>query len=135
MPRTYAAKPDYAVKFWKERGFRPRRVDILAVVRERASRYYGYHIPQVYGKVIRGDSRVITIPSVERLIIRFGGIHDRKANPREIMKDSLRLADSHWRLRTVRSAGCSTAGKRQANQFVRSPKHPIEEFDFYARLE
>jgi hypothetical protein len=204
MPRTYAAKPDYAVKFWKERGFRPRRVDILAVVQERASRYYGYHIPQVCGKVIQGDSRDITIPSVRpikwivtsppyygmrtyvpdqwlrnwflggppevvyisddqlmhsspalfahelsivwkrlasmcddraRLIIRFGGIHNRKAHPREIMRDSLRLADSHWRLRTVRSAGCSTAGNRQANQFVRSPKHPIEEFDFYARLE
>jgi hypothetical protein len=70
-----------------------------------------------------------------RLIIRFGGIHDRKAHPREIMKESLRLADCNWRLRTMRSAGCSNAGKRQANQFVRSLKHPIEEFDFYALLE
>jgi hypothetical protein len=204
MPRTYAAKPDYAVRFWKERGYLPRRVDILAVVRERAGRYYGHPVPQVRGHVIQGDSRNIPFPAVgpvkwivtsppyygmrtyvpdqwlrnwllggppeviytaddqlmhsspekfayelsivwkrlasicddgARLIIRFGGIHDRKSHPREIMRESLRLADSHWRLRTVRSAGCSTAGNRQAKQFVRSLKHPIEEFDFYARLE
>jgi hypothetical protein len=204
MPRTYAAKPNYAVKFWKERELRPRHVDILTVVRERANRYYGNPLPQVHGQIIRGDSRNTSIldaglvrwiitsppyygmrtyipdqwlrnwflggpPEVDyvsadqlthgspaefayelsmvwkrlasicddkaRLIIRFGGIHDRKAHPREIIKDSLRLAGSHWRLQTVHSAGCSTAGKRQANQFVRSLKHPIEEFDFYARLE
>ena len=70
-----------------------------------------------------------------RLIIRFGGIHNRKAHPREMIKDSLRLAGSQWRLRTARSAGCSTVGRRQAKQFVRLLKHPIEEFDFYAHLE
>src|SRR6266567_4597424 len=204
MPRSYAAKPAYAIKFWKNRGLRPRRVNTHVVVQERANRYYEYHLPQVLGEVFHGDSRnielsisrplkwIITSPpyygmrtyipdqwlrnwflggipevvyssngqishssptefayelsivwkrlaSISHdgawLIIRFGGINDRMANPREIIRDSLQMAQSPWRLRTVRSAGCSTAGKRQANQFIRSLKYPIEEFDFYIRLE
>jgi len=204
MPRSYAAKPVYAVKFWKQRELRPRHVDILSIVQERANRYYGYSLPQVCGQVIQEDSRNIAIPpakpvkwiitsppyygmrtyvpdqwlrnwflggppevvyssfdqithsSSERfaydlsivwkrlasicddgasLIVRFGGINDRKSYPHEIIKDSLHLTENRWRLRTVRSAGWPTVGKRQANQFVRSLKHPIEEYDFYARLE
>ena len=204
MPRTYAAKPNYAVSFWNKKAFLPRRVDVLAVVQERAYRYYGTPLPKAHGQIIQGDSRSIVLPNVgpikwivtsppyygmrtyvpdqwlrnwflggppevlytaagqiehnspshfayelsiiwkklaaicddgARLIIRFGGIHDRQIEPRGIVKESLKLAENLWRLRTVRSAGCSTAGKRQATQFIQSLKKPIEEYDFYARLE
>src|SRR5262249_3119923 len=33
MPRTYASKPDYAVRFWKSRDLQPLRVEALAGVR------------------------------------------------------------------------------------------------------
>jgi len=31
-PRTFAPKPNYAVKFWTERGMRPDAVDVLSVI-------------------------------------------------------------------------------------------------------
>lgn len=56
-PRTYGPKPAYAVKFWANRGLAPPRVDVLAVVAERAQRYYGNPSPKVVGAAIEGDSR------------------------------------------------------------------------------
>lgn len=38
-PRTYAPKPDYAVRFWKKHRFAPPGIDILDVVRRRTARY------------------------------------------------------------------------------------------------
>lgn len=55
-PRTYAPKPAYAVRFWRSRGLRPPRVNILEVVERRARRYYGHPLPPI-GRVVLGDSR------------------------------------------------------------------------------
>ncbi|KNZ68654.1 DNA methylase [Thermincola ferriacetica] len=55
-PRTYAPKPAYAVRFWKERNFKPLKVDILSIIKKRAERYYGQELPNGYGFVIKGDS-------------------------------------------------------------------------------
>jgi hypothetical protein len=57
MQRTFSHKPDYAVKFWMERGLKPRPVDVLAVIKERAERYYGEQIPVVEAQVRRQDAR------------------------------------------------------------------------------
>lgn len=56
-PRTYGPKPAYAIKFWTKRGLAPPRVDVLAVITERAHRYYGSASPKVVGTAIEGDSR------------------------------------------------------------------------------
>jgi hypothetical protein len=56
-PRTYGPKPAYAVKFWTKRGLLPPCVDVLAVIAERAHRYYGSASPKVVGAAIEGDSR------------------------------------------------------------------------------
>jgi hypothetical protein len=69
------------------------------------------------------------------MVIRFGGIRDRRADPRELLRSSIQKADCGWRLRTARSAGVATAGRRQANQFQAGLLDPIEEYDFYARLD
>lgn len=69
-----------------------------------------------------------------KLLIRFGGIHDRKANPKEILLESLRQARPRLRVLTVRSAGFASSGKRQADQFRRILRNPMEEFDFYVRV-
>jgi len=59
MPRTYAPKPEYAVKFWRSRGLRPPRVDLRQVIRRAAERYLKKSMPKVDGNVALGDARTI----------------------------------------------------------------------------
>ena len=56
-PRTYGPKPAYAVRFWRKRKLLPPHVDVLAVIADRAHRYYGNAPPKVIGTGIEGDSR------------------------------------------------------------------------------
>ncbi len=56
-PRTYAPKPDYAVRFWRKRRMRPPAVDILELIRTRAQRYLGDQADRVASRVELGDSR------------------------------------------------------------------------------
>jgi hypothetical protein len=187
-PRTYAPKPDYAVRFWRKRRLAPPEVDIVAVVRSRATvyhtdsqltgcfgrrkfrwiitspPYYGMrtYVPDQWlrdwflGGPAHVDYRppagelshrspaefVSQLSSVWRnvrrvaaedalLVIRFGGISDRKADPEDLIRRSLRHAG--WRLLTVRDAGTASNGKRQAEQFQRPGRGPVTEFDYYAR--
>jgi hypothetical protein len=67
-----------------------------------------------------------------RLIIRFGGITDRAAEPLEILKSS--LDDSGWRIETLHPAGTAHEGKRQAETFLRRPTKARGEYDVWARL-
>jgi DNA methylase len=68
-----------------------------------------------------------------RLVVRFGGINDRKQDPQGILRDS--LARSGWRVLTARPAGSASSGKRQAEHFARRQTKPVEERDVYAELE
>lgn len=56
-PRTYAPKPNYAVKFWKTRHMMPPQVDILSIISARAHRYFFNEDTVGEGMVLRGDSR------------------------------------------------------------------------------
>jgi len=67
-----------------------------------------------------------------RLVIRFGGIADRSAEPLEIIRASLR--DSGWRIQTLRPAGTASAGKRQADTFLRRSGSARSEYDVWACL-
>lgn len=199
-PRTFAPKPNYAVKFWTEHGMLPDDVDLLSIIKRRANRYLAEPLPNVNGKVKLGDSRaadtfndmpkarlIVTSPpyfgmrtylpdqwlrlwflggvdyveyrqsegqlehsSAEhfaaemgrvwknvflhapagaRLIIRYGGIHDRAVEPMDILKKS--LVDSGWRIVTVRAVPDSDTGRRQVWQFQAKPKEAIVEHDVY----
>jgi hypothetical protein len=66
------------------------------------------------------------------LVVRFGGIADRKAEPVGIIKASLR--NSGWRIQTMRPAGTAKAGKRQAETFLRRSRKPRLEYDVWARM-
>lgn len=57
MPRSYAPKPGYAVRFWRSRGLHPPKVDVLAIIAKRSKRYYQARIPPL-GRVLLGDSRI-----------------------------------------------------------------------------
>jgi hypothetical protein len=64
-----------------------------------------------------------------RLIIRYGGIHDRDAEPMDLLKAS--LVDSGWRMLTAKAVPDSDSGRRQVRQFQRDPKKAITEHDVY----
>lgn len=68
-----------------------------------------------------------------KLVIRFGGITDRRAEPLGLIKSSLR--DSGWRITTISEAGSATEGKRQADAFLRTKSKPMVEYDVWATLE
>jgi len=69
------------------------------------------------------------------LIVRFGTIPERDRDAVAILRESLALAECGWRLTTIKSAGAADRGKRQAKQFGLKNSKPVEEFDFYARLD
>lgn len=65
MPRTYATKPEPAVRYWRRHGLRPPRVDVLDVIARRVQHVLAELPPPVFGTVIYGDSRDLqTIPAV-----------------------------------------------------------------------
>lgn len=68
-----------------------------------------------------------------KLIIRFGGIPDRKEDPRQIVKSSLQ--DSGWRVQTIKEAGTALVGKRQADTFLPQKSKPMVEYDIWAIKE
>jgi DNA methylase len=69
-----------------------------------------------------------------RLVCRFGGINDRKADPLVLLRRS--FAGSGWRPLVVRAAGRASDGRRQAAQFgERGHSQPLQEYDVYAILE
>lgn len=200
-PRTYAPKPAYATRFWRERGLVPELVDVLAIIERRAKRYYGTS-SDIKGAVRLADSRaagvlrpevpqnrfnwVITSPPYygmrtyipdqwlrnwfvggpdtvdytirdqvvhsspedftadlrqvwrnagtvcaedAKMVIRFGGISDRRVNPLDLIKSS--LGGSGWRITTIKKAGSATEGKRQADAFLRTKSKPMVEYDVW----
>lgn len=199
-PRTFAPKPNYAVKFWTARNMCPVDVDVLSIIKTKADRYLAEPPPNVEGKVQLGDSRiantftdmpkarfVVTSPpyfgmrtylpdqwlrlwflggpdyveyrqpegqlehsgsehfaaemgrvwknvaahttKCARLIIRYGGIHDRNAEPMDVLKNS--LVDSGWTIKTAKAVPDSDHGRRQVRQFQEKPKKAITEYDVY----
>src|SRR5439155_12258886 len=64
MPRTYAAKPGYAVRFWRKHEMKPPEVDVLDLVRRKAARYFGSLPPSVGGRVLLADSASIRLSSL-----------------------------------------------------------------------
>ncbi|WP_431987786.1 DNA methyltransferase [Streptomyces parvulus] len=56
MPRTYASKPAYAVKYWAKRDMKPVRIPALEVIERRAARLLGAAPLAHGGKVYLGDS-------------------------------------------------------------------------------
>jgi hypothetical protein len=56
-PRTYAPKPAYAVRYWRERNLVPCYVDSIELIARRARRYYSQKLP-ARGYVRLADSRL-----------------------------------------------------------------------------
>jgi hypothetical protein len=57
-PRTFAPKPDYAVRFWKKRRLRPQCVEVLDVISRRAKHLLTEQPRPGRGEIKRADSRL-----------------------------------------------------------------------------
>lgn len=56
-PRTFAPKPAYAARFWKNRDMKPNYVDVVGLVGRKASYYLEQPPREVDGFILEGDSR------------------------------------------------------------------------------
>ena len=54
-----------------------------------------------------------------RMVIRFGGIRDRRRDPMQLLRES--IGQGGWRITTTRQAGNANWGKRQAAEASRPP--------------
>ncbi|GAW94366.1 DNA methyltransferase [Calderihabitans maritimus] len=70
-----------------------------------------------------------------RLIVRFGAIPSAARDPKTLLKKSLSIASAGWKVATIKNAGLSPRGRRQAGQFGCSLGKAVEEIDLYAVLE
>lgn len=88
--------------------------------------------PRVFAEQLRLVWRNVAAVShpTARLVVRFGGIRDRKAHPLTVILGS--LADSGWQVHAIKSAGTASRGKRQAEHFTRSGSVAMEEHDLWA---
>jgi len=64
------------------------------------------------------------------MVIRFGGIRDRRADPLDLITRSLN--ETGWRVKMINQAGSANQGKRQADAFLREKTDPMVEFDIWA---
>lgn len=122
--RTYV--PDQWLRDWFLGG--PQRVVYTPPNGELSHRSPAEFASQL-SSVWRNVRRVSTDDAL--LVVRFGGITDRKADPDGLIRQS--LCEGGWRLVTVRDAGTASNGRRQAEQFQLSSGGPVKEFDYYAR--
>lgn len=58
MPRTFASKPAYSVRYWREHRLAPRRVDVIAPIQRKLGRIYqsGEMLASQRGLIVHGDS-------------------------------------------------------------------------------
>lgn len=61
MQRTFAPKPDYAVRYWTRNRLRAREVDVLGVIRDRATRFYTGPPPRTENRILLADARDIPV--------------------------------------------------------------------------
>ena len=93
----------------------------------------GHPSPSAYSDQLRTvwkNVAAVAAPDAQ-LIVRFGGIADRKADPLSIMKSSIK--ESGWKITTVRPAGSASSGKRQSLHFARTSTAARDEYDIWAR--
>lgn len=106
-----------------------------AEVDYRATYQVSHYSPEQFAADLNAVWRNAARCSVDeaKMVIRMGGISDRKADPRAIAKSS--LMDSGWRVQTIKSAGTALAGKRQADTFLPEHSTPVVEYDIWAVRE
>ncbi|MFC2066841.1 DNA methyltransferase [Chloroflexota bacterium] len=55
--RTFSPKPRYAVSWWKNKGIKPPKIDLIKIIELRANWYFSKDLPEVKSIVCKSDSR------------------------------------------------------------------------------
>jgi hypothetical protein len=71
MPRTYAPKPNYSVRFWQAHDMRPAKTDLISVVEMRAKRVLNCSSLRASGAAYQADSRTFDWHAVKE---EFGSV-------------------------------------------------------------
>ena len=71
----------------------------------------------------------VCLPGAQ-LVIRFGGINDRRADALAILRQS--LFETPWEVKTIKPAGSAAAGRRQALHFSHTSQAARDEHDLWA---
>ncbi len=122
--RTYVQ--DQWLRYWFMGG--PDHVDYVA------SGQLNHMSPEIFATQLKQvwNNAALASSKNARLVVRFGGIRDRKADPLELIGESFR--HSAWHLQHVHKAGSAALGKRQADAFLKMKTKPMMEYDCWARL-
>ncbi len=60
MPRTFATKPDYSIRYWKQHSLKPQKINLVELVTRKSQYIFNEQMPiKVPGKIILGDSRTL----------------------------------------------------------------------------
>jgi hypothetical protein len=119
--RTYA--PDQWLRLWFLGGpTRPNYVE---------SEQLTHGSPEAFAQDLRSVWKNLANRASHKckLVIRFGAINDRKLDPVELMRTSLR--DSGWRIATIHAADRAPVGRRQSEHFG-TRSEVLDEFDVWA---
>jgi len=66
MPRTFSTKPEYSLKYWKNKKLYPDRVLTLKLIKRRSKYIFTGELPKkVIGKIIQADSRLNLVDKVD----------------------------------------------------------------------
>lgn len=84
--------------------------------------------------VVWGAIAKLCIPGA-RLIVRFGSLPSIPVDARKILRTSLDLSNTGWRIYKWADAGSASNGHRQSEQFCGTASNASREIDLYARLE
>jgi hypothetical protein len=90
--------------------------------------------PEAFAADLKGVWRKLAACAAPnaRMVIRFGSINDRPVDPGSLIRSS--IYGTEWRIDTVRNAGFSSTGRRQAPYFAGNLGPAIEELDVWCRL-
>lgn len=123
--RTYV--PDQWLRNWFLGG--PDRVDYAS------QRQLSHSSPDEFADDLR--KVWVNVASLSRsgakMVVRFGGIPDRKAEPVGLLRES--LSGTAWRIQTIKPAGDAMRGRRQAHGFLLKSNKPVLEHDIWAVRE
>lgn len=105
-----------------------------AAVEYRSEEQISHRSPAAFAADLTAVWRTVASVSAPdaHLVVRFGGINSRKADPVAVLLASFEGAG--WTIEQIESAGAASRGRRQAAHFARPTPPPLEEHDVWLRL-
>lgn len=125
--RTYV--PDQWLRYWFLGGSSDVAYSIKGQIQH-------YSVEQFTKELAKVWSRIAEFcESGAKMVIRFGALPSRALDSKKLISKSISLANAGWKIKTIRSAGSSLKGYRQALQFGSVSQVALEEYDIYVILE